>query len=146
MAKEIAVLVIEDEMPIRGLIRGILKDMGIHQVFEAKDGSEALHFLDDAAEMVDFIICDWNMPGVTGIELLRQVRMARPDMPFMMITGRADSASVISAKEAGVDAYIAKPFSRDRFEVKMRVLMQKQAAPHPEEPLVRGVAAGRPRG
>jgi two-component system chemotaxis response regulator CheY len=129
MFQQISVLVIEDEKPIRSLIRSMLKDIGIHQIFEAKDGSEGLKFLDDADDMVGFVVCDWNMPGVTGLELLRQLRMARPDIPFLMVTGRVDRDSVVTAKEAGVDAYIAKPFSRDQFEAKVRSLLQKKRRP-----------------
>jgi DNA-binding response OmpR family regulator len=75
-------------------------------------------------DMVNFIICDWNMPGITGINFLRQVRTTHPHIPFLMITGRADKNSVIEAKSVGVSAYIKKPFSPRQLEEKVRFLIE----------------------
>ena len=106
--------------------------MGAHQIFMEKDGKEALDFLGDCDEMINVIICDRNMPRVTGFEVLRQVRTVDPDIPFMMLTGAADQESVRIAKENGVTSYLAKPFSQDDLEKKLRqflrILKVRQAA------------------
>lgn len=109
------------------MLRAMLLDMGITQIYEAKNGREALSFIDVAPEMADVIICDWNMPNMTGIELLRQLRSVYPETPFLMLTGRKDIDSISEAKAGGVSAYIGKPFSPQQLEVKMRVIMHKQA-------------------
>jgi two-component system, chemotaxis family, chemotaxis protein CheY len=106
----------------------MLSEMGVTQVFEAKDGREALSLIDEAPDMVDMVICDWNMPRITGIDLLRQVRSVNPDLPFLMLTGRKDMESIVEAKTSGVSAYIAKPFSQAQLEVKMRVLLKQRRA------------------
>ncbi len=116
------ILVVDDQPDVRSLIRDILADAGIHQIFEASDGKDAMQFLDADFDIVDMIICDWNMPGMSGVDFLRQIRTVFPDMPFLMVTGRCDKDSVIKAKVAGVTAFIKKPFSPDELESKLRVL------------------------
>jgi len=120
------VIVIDDQQAARSMLKKMLKEMQIHQVFEAGDGREALRLLDSAPEMIDLVICDWNMPAMTGIELLREVRGVGFDVPFLMVTGRADKESAAEAKEAGVSGYISKPFSQTQLEAKMRVVVTKQ--------------------
>lgn len=119
---ELKVLVVEDQPEIRSMIRELLYDMGVKQLFEASDGREALQFIDADFDIVNFIVCDWNMPGMPGIDFLRQIRTVYPSLPFLMVTGRCDKHSVIEARSAGVTAYIRKPFSPGQLEEKMRVL------------------------
>jgi two-component system, chemotaxis family, chemotaxis protein CheY len=102
--------------------------MGVTQVFDAPDGRQALNFLDSAFDMVDVVICDWNMPHMTGVELLRQLRTVSPDTPFLMVSGRADKESIMEAKNSGVTAYIRKPFSVHQLEAKLRIMLQRMAA------------------
>ena len=123
---QIRVMIIDDQAAARSLLKKMLKDMEIHQVYEAPNGRDGLKFLDTAPDMVDLVICDWNMPTVSGIELLRQVRSVGFDIPFLMLTGRSDADSVMEAREAGVSAYIAKPFSRDQLEAKLRIILSRQ--------------------
>jgi two-component system chemotaxis response regulator CheY len=123
---KLSVMVIDDQPAARSMLKKMLKEMQINQVFEAGNGREALRLLDSAPEMIDMVICDWNMPGMSGIDLLRQVRSVGFDVPFLMVTGRADKESVIEAKDAGVSAYVSKPFSQTQLEAKMRVVMTKQ--------------------
>lgn len=120
--EELRVLIVEDQHEARQMVRHMLMEFGITQIYEAANGREALNFMDEAFDLVNFIICDWNMPEMSGIELLRQMRSVYCDLPFLMITGRGDKASVLEAKIGGVSAYIAKPFSTDQLEAKMRVL------------------------
>ena len=105
------VLIVEDQSEARAMIRNMLLELGINQVFESCDGREALNFIDSAFDFVDVIICDWNMPKMTGVELLRQLRTVDQDVPFLMVTGRADVDSVVEAKSSGVTGYVSKPFS-----------------------------------
>jgi len=72
------------------------------------------------------VICDWNMPGIAGIDVLRRVRAAGFDVPFLMVTGRADSGSIWEAKEASVSAFVSKPFSQAQLEARMRIVLAKQ--------------------
>jgi CheY-like chemotaxis protein len=123
--EHLRILLVDDQVPARAMARKMMKEFGIHQVFEAATGREALKFLDGAGEMIDVIVCDWNMPEMNGLELLQQVRTAGLEIPFLMVTGRADLDSVMEAKAAGVSIYIAKPFSPAQLEAKLRITASK---------------------
>ena len=122
---DLKILIVEDQAEARSMMRQMLMDMGVTQIFDAPDGREALSFLDNAYDFINLIICDWNMPTITGLELLQQVRSVDQDMPFLMITGRGDKESVIEAKCYGVSGYIRKPYSPLQLEAKLRILQQK---------------------
>lgn len=119
---DISVLVVEDIPQAMQLLKMMLADLGVNQIYTAKDGREAQEFLDAADNYIDMIICDWRMPRMTGIALLQQVRMVLPHMPFMMVTANADADSVRTAREFGVNAYIVKPFTAEQFERKFTAL------------------------
>ncbi len=108
---DIVVLAVEDQSQSRKVLQLCLKELGISQIYTANDGAEALDFMGTCGDLINMIICDWNMPKMSGLELLRQIRSADPDLPFIMVTGRADHDSVMDAKLDGVSAYVAKPFS-----------------------------------
>lgn len=120
---KLKVLIVEDQLEARSLLRHMLNELGVTQVFEAPDGKQALQFTDDAFDMIDLIICDWNMPTMSGVEFLRQLRSVGFDIPFLMVTGRSDKTSVMEAKESGVSGYIRKPFSPVQLEAKLRILL-----------------------
>ena len=122
------VLVVEDNLQARTMIRMMCKELGISQVFTANDGKEALDFLGSCDDLVNIIICDWKMPRMTGIELLQQVRTVDPDVPFLMLTGLANVDSVVAARESGVSGYLRKPFSAEQLEQKIRTLAASMAA------------------
>ena len=122
------ILLVEDQAEARAMMRNMLLEMGVNQIFEAPDGREALKFIDNAFDFIDLIICDWNMPAMSGVELLRQLRTVDPSMPFLMVTGRTDLESVIEAKSSGVTAYIRKPFSAKQLEAKLKIITYKSAA------------------
>lgn len=105
------VLVIEDDVQGSKLIDMILGDLGISSIEHAGDGAEAWHRIEKAERPFDLIICDWNMPVMTGIQLLARVRDNRIHTPFIMITGRGFVESAVEAKQLGVSAYIHKPYS-----------------------------------
>jgi len=123
--EKMKILVVDDQSDARSMVRGMLSELGITQIFEASDGREAMTFTDAAMDMIDVVICDWNMPKMTGIDLLKQMRTVMPDMPFLMLTGRGDIDSVAEAKSCGVTAYIRKPFSPANLEIKLRVIKSK---------------------
>ena len=125
---DLKVLLVEDQAEARAMMRNMMMELGITQIFEAADGKEALAFLDSAFDFIDVVVCDWNMPSMTGVELLRQLRSVDPDMPFLMVTGRTDMESVVEAKSSGVTAYIRKPFSPKQLEAKLRIILYKMAA------------------
>ena len=125
---DLKVLLVEDQAEARAMMRNMMMELGITQIFEAADGKEALAFLDSAFDFIDVVICDWNMPSMTGVELLRQLRSVDPDVPFLMVTGRTDMESVVEAKSSGVTAYIRKPFSPKQLEAKLRIILYKMAA------------------
>jgi two-component system chemotaxis response regulator CheY len=125
---QLRVMIIDDQIAARGMLKKMLKDIQINQVYESATAQDGLKLLDQAPDMVDLVICDWNMPGMTGIELLRQVRSVGSEVPFLLLTGRSDVDSVIEARDAGVSGYIAKPYSRDQLEAKIRIVMSKKKA------------------
>ena len=100
--QKLHILIVEDNPRTLKLIQAVLKDMGVGQVFTAMDGHEAQSFLDSGSDLINLIICDWNMPHITGLDLLKQVRMAMPEMPFLMVTARGTIDSVMAAKKSSV--------------------------------------------
>lgn len=125
---DLKILIVEDQNEARAMMRNMLLELGVNQIFEASNGREALTFIDNAMDFIDLIICDWNMPSMSGVELLRQLRTVEPNMPFLMVTGRSDMESVVEAKSSGVTAYIRKPFSPKQLEAKLKVILHKAAA------------------
>jgi two-component system chemotaxis response regulator CheY len=121
------IMIVDDDQTMRMLIRRMLTRMKITSLVEAVGGEDALKQLELAAAPFDLIICDWNMPGMSGIELFDRVNAMKPGMPFLMLTGRADANSVIAAKKAGVPAYIVKPISPDELKTKITFLLAKAA-------------------
>ena len=127
--KDLKVLVVDDSQVTRHIICDMLKLMGVTHVFEAEDGWKALEFKGAGFDLVDLVICDWNMPGLTGIELLKYFHEASSGHLFLMVTARCDPKSIQEAKEAGVDGYLRKPFSHDELQVKIAtILMQKHSS------------------
>ena len=125
---KIKVLIIEDRQDARLLLKTMLSEIGVTQIFEAADGREGMRFLDMAFDFVDVVLCDWNMPAMDGISLLKQLRSVNGELPFLMITGRGDMNSVYEAKGAGVNGYILKPYSLAQLEAKLRIVTTKAAA------------------
>lgn len=123
---KLKVLLVEDQPDNRALTRNMLMEMGVTQIFEAADGAEGLSFAEMAEDMFNFIICDWNMPNLEGIDLLKQIRDQNGTVPFLMVTGRSDMNSVKQALDAGVTAYIKKPFSPVELQAKLRIVMYRK--------------------
>lgn len=122
---DLRILAAEDNDQARDLLRLVLQELGVRDVHLAKDGQEALDFLTRfQVEKVNLIICDWDMPRVSGLQVLRQVRAVDPDIPFMMLTGAADQHSVSVAKKDNVTSYLAKPYSRGDLEKKLKQIIR----------------------
>jgi two-component system, chemotaxis family, chemotaxis protein CheY len=120
---DVKVLIIDDDSMMRDLVRRMLRRLGIEGASDATDGAEGIRRIEvDGAEF-GLVICDWNMPDTTGLEVLKSVRTTRRDLPFLMLTGRGDAASVVAARQSGVSAYMVKPFSMAEFETKIRALV-----------------------
>jgi two-component system, chemotaxis family, chemotaxis protein CheY len=121
------ILIVDDDEMTRTLIRRVLTRMKISNLHEATGGEQALQHLAAAPAAIDLIICDWNMPGMSGIELFDRVHALQPNLPFLMLTGRADATSVVAAKKAGVPDYIVKPVSPQELKNKISFLFAKGA-------------------
>ena len=113
------VLVVDDMSTMRRIIKNVLKQIGFTDLVEAEDGQDALNKL--KAGDIGFIVSDWNMPVMQGIDLLRAVR-ADPDLkhlPFLMVTAEAQKDNIIEAVQAGVSNYVVKPFTAEALQVKL---------------------------
>lgn len=113
------VLIVDDFSTMRRIVRNILRQIGINNVVEADDGTTAWDTLN--REKIDFIVSDWNMPKMTGIELLRKVRSSEQfaEIPFLMVTAEAQQENIIEAVQAKVSNYIVKPFTADTLQQKI---------------------------
>ena len=116
---EMRVLVVDDFSTMRRIIKNILRQLGFTNVVEADDGTTAWEVLNK--DKIDFIVSDWNMPKMTGIELLRKVRSSEEfaDIPFLMVTAEAQQENIIEAVQAKVSNYIVKPFTAETMKQKI---------------------------
>lgn len=111
MNKDLKFLVVDDFSTMRRIIKNLLADLGYSNISEADDGKTALPMLQ--AGSYDFLITDWNMPGMPGIELLKAVRADAKlaKLPVLMVTAEAKREQIIEAAQAGVSGYVIKPFT-----------------------------------
>jgi len=128
---KLTVLLVEDDSFALKLAQTVLRNLGVGHIILARDGSEAIKILDSKATKADLIISDWNMPNVTGLDLLRHVRKTWANMPFIMLTGRATEDFVLAAKENGVNGYVVKPFSPDQLMKKIQSVFNIKTAETP---------------
>lgn len=113
------VLVVDDFSTMRRIIKNILRQLGFNNIVEADDGTTAWDVL--KKDKIEFVISDWNMPQMTGIDLLRKVRASEEfaDMPFLMVTAEAQQENIIEAAQAKVSNYIVKPFTAETLKQKI---------------------------
>jgi two-component system chemotaxis response regulator CheY len=113
------VLVVDDFSTMRRIIKNILRQLGFTNIVEADDGTTAWDTLNK--DKIEFIISDWNMPQMTGIELLRKVRASEEfsDLPFLMVTAEAQQENILEAVQAKVSNYIVKPFTAEVMKQKI---------------------------
>lgn len=114
------VLVVDDFATMRRIIKGVLRQIGFKNFREAEDGKEALRLM--KSEKFDLVMCDWNMPEMPGIELLKLVRAddELKDTPFVMVTAEAQKENILEAVKSGVSNYIVKPFTANAVEEKLK--------------------------
>jgi CheY-like chemotaxis protein len=128
---DLHVLVVDDQANALHLIKDMLKSFGVQAVQTAADAAGALELLTERKDLVDVILCDWSMPEMSGLDLLREVRKTNRDLPFIMVTGTADPSSVLAAKDGGVTGYIKKPFSSEELRKKMMSVARVKAYRQP---------------
>jgi len=123
--KDMRILVVDDFSTMRRIIKNILRQLGFTNIIEADDGSTAWETLNK--ERVDFVISDWNMPQMPGIDLLRKVRGSEElgAMPFLMVTAEAQQENIIEAVQAKVSNYIVKPFTAETLGQKIDKIFEK---------------------
>lgn len=117
-------LVVDDFSTMRRIVRNLLKELGFTNVQEAEDGVEALSKL--RAGDFEFVVSDWNMPNMTGIELLQAIR-ADPKLkhlPVLMVTAEAKKENIIAAAQAGASGYVVKPFTAATLDEKLKKIFQ----------------------
>jgi two-component system chemotaxis response regulator CheY len=117
-------LVVDDFSTMRRIVRNLLKELGFTNVIEAEDGVDALNKL--RAGDIEFVVSDWNMPNMTGIDLLRAIRKdpALRHLPVLMVTAEAKKENIIEAAQAGASGYIVKPFTAATMDEKLKKIFQ----------------------
>lgn len=125
MDKHIKILVVDDFATMRKVIRNLLKQVGYENIVEAEDGVIALKTL--KSQKIDLVVSDWNMPNMTGLELLKAVRSDEElkSTPFLMVTAEALQDNVLAAVKAGVSNYIVKPFTAETLNDKITKILEK---------------------
>ncbi len=119
------ILVVDDFSTMRRIVKNILAQLDFSNVDEAEDGKVALAKLKTGG--FEFVISDWNMPNMMGIDLLREVRAdaSLKQLPFLMVTAESQKENVVQAVQAGVSNYIVKPFTADTLETKLEMIFKK---------------------
>ncbi len=125
MNKNMKILIVDDFSTMRRIIKNLLRDLGYNNTSEADDGHTALPMLQNGN--YDFLVTDWNMPIMPGIDLLRAVR-ADPrikDLPVLMVTAEAKREQIVEAAQAGVNGYIVKPFTAETLREKIDRIFER---------------------
>lgn len=124
----IKVLVADDFATMRKIVRNILKQIGFEDIVEAEDGTAALQIL--KTEKIGLVVTDWNMPNMTGLELLQHIRKnpATAQVPVLMVTAEGLKENVLEAVKAGVNNYVVKPFTAEVLQEKIEAIFRKLAA------------------
>ena len=128
MDKGMKILIVDDFSTMRRIIKNLLRDLGFTNTQEADDGSTALPMLQNGD--FDFLITDWNMPNMPGIDLLKAVRADDnlKSLPVLMVTAEAKRDQIVAAAEAGVNGYIVKPFTAETLKEKTEKIFERLEA------------------
>lgn len=126
--KNLKILVIDDFPTMRRIIRNLLKDLGYENVDEAEDGAMGLEKLRNGS--FDFVVSDWNMPNLDGLEMLKQIRADAnlANLPVLMVTAEAKKENIIAAAQAGASGYVVKPFTAATLEEKLNKIFEKMGS------------------
>ena len=125
MDKQMKILIVDDFSTMRRIIKNLLRDLGYTNTAEADDGKTALPLLQGGE--FDFLVTDWNMPGMTGIDLLKAVRSdgRLSDLPVLMVTAEAKRDQIVEAATAGVNGYVVKPFTAAALQEKIEKIFER---------------------
>lgn len=125
MDKEMKILIVDDFSTMRRIIKNLLRDLGFNNTAEADDGKTGLPMLQSGS--YDFLVTDWNMPGMSGIDLLKAVRSddALKGMPVLMVTAESKRDQIVEAAQAGVNGYIVKPFTATTLKEKIDKIFER---------------------
>ncbi len=128
MNKNMKILIVDDFSTMRRIIKNLLRDLGFTNTEEADDGLTALPMLQ--AAKFDFLITDWNMPGMQGIDLLKAIRCDETlrALPVLMVTAESKRDQIVEAAQAGVNGYVVKPFTAGTLEEKINKIFERVAA------------------
>ena len=128
MNTDMKILIVDDFSTMRRIIKNLLRDLGFNNTHEADDGNTALPMLKSGN--FDFLVTDWNMPGMQGIDLLRAVRADEylSTLPVLLVTAESKKDQIVMAAEAGVNGYIVKPFNAATLEEKIIKIFERIAA------------------
>ncbi len=128
MDKDMKILIVDDFSTMRRIIKNLLRDLGFNNTQEADDGQTALPMLKSGN--FDFLVTDWNMPGMDGLTLLKTVRSDEDlsEMPVLMVTAEAKREQIVIAAEAGVNGYVVKPFTAATLKEKIEKIFQRLEA------------------
>jgi|TARA_B100001059_G_C17795305_1_gene562660 two-component system chemotaxis response regulator CheY len=123
--KNMKILVVDDFSTMRRIIKNLLRDLGFTNIQEADDGNTALPMLQQGD--FDFVVTDWNMPGMQGIDLLKEIRKDDDlaHLPVLMVTAEAKREQIIQAAQAGVNGYIVKPFTAVTLKEKLDKIFER---------------------
>lgn len=123
--KNLNFLVVDDFSTMRRIVRNLLKELGYNNVEEAEDGADALTKLKSG--QFQFVVSDWNMPNLDGLEMLKKIRAddSLKDLPVLMVTAEAKKENIIAAAQAGASGYVVKPFSAAVLEEKLNKIFEK---------------------
>ncbi len=123
--KNMKVLVVDDFSTMRRIVKNLLRDLGFTNISEADDGSTALPMLKEGS--FDFVVTDWNMPGMQGIDLLKAIRADAnlSHIPVLLITAEAKKEQIVMAAQAGVNGYIVKPFTAATLNAKLDKIFER---------------------
>ncbi len=126
--KNMKILIVDDFSTMRRIIKNLLRDLGFTNTAEADDGTSALPMLQSGS--FDFLVTDWNMPGMSGIDLLRAVRADErlKHLPVLMVTAEAKRDQIIEAAQAGVNGYVVKPFTAQALKEKIEKIFERVQA------------------
>ncbi len=123
--KNMKILIVDDFSTMRRIVKNLLRDLGFNNTQEADDGLTALPMLKKGE--FDFVVTDWNMPGMQGIDLLKNIRAdgELKHLPVLMITAEAKREQIIEAAQAGVNGYIVKPFTAATLKEKLDKIFER---------------------
>ncbi len=123
--KNMKILIVDDFSTMRRIIKNLLRDLGFTNTDEADDGNSALPMLKSGR--YDFLVTDWNMPGMTGLDLLKNVRAddSLKHLPVLMVTAEAKREQIVAAAQAGVNGYVVKPFTAAVLKEKIEKIFER---------------------